>query len=157
MNLLTPHMLAQLFAQESNDPFLILFTLTHSSFAAPIRLVNNMQNVVSRGETYLAFPVNVTLPVDDGETAREINVEFDNVSLELIDELRSVTDQIGVKLEMIFASLPDTVQMSIDELFITNISYNKSRISARLFLDSFLATEMPNEKYGPFNFPGIFG
>lgn len=157
-NSLSPELLAQLYAQESNDPFLMLVTISHSSFAADIRLVNNSENIVSRGETFQAFPLKIRLPVDDGETNREVAIDFDNVSLEIIDEIRTVSsaERIRVKLEMILASIPDEVQMSLEELQILNVSYNKLRVSAKLGLDDFLNTELTSERYNPSNFPGIF-
>lgn len=155
-NDLSPYFLSQIFAQESSDPFLTLVTLTHESFDAPIRLVNNNEDIVSRGETFMAFPVKVRLPVDDGETAREFTLEFDNVALDLIDNIRSVTSQIGVKLELIFASIPDDVQISQEDLKIQSINYNSRVISARVILDNFLNIEVTSERYGPANFPGIF-
>lgn len=158
MNNLSPAMLAQLFAQESNDPFLTLMTLSHSTFAAPIRLVNNTQNIISRGETYSSFPATITLPVDDGEKARGVAIEFDNVSLELLDEIRSVnsSEQIQVKLEMVLASIPNEVQMSLEELKIGAVSYNKSRIKADLIIDNFLSTELTSERYTPTVYNGLF-
>ena len=155
-NQLSNELIAQLFSQESEDPFLTLVTLTHASFDAPIRLVNNTKDIVSRSNTYMAFPMKIRLPIDDGETAKEIAIQFDNVSLELIEEVRSVTTRIGVKLEMILASMPDVVQMSQEDLFISSISYNARSISARLVMDSFLNTEMTSERYNPSNFPGLF-
>lgn len=155
-NQLSPELIAQLFAQESNDPFLALVTLTHSSFAGPIRLVNNQENIVSRGNTFTAFPMKIKFPMDDGESAREVQLAFDNVSLELIDEIRSVTTSIGVSLELILASMPDQVQVSLEELIISTITYNKTQAVARLVLDSFLTTEVTSEKYNPQNFPGLF-
>lgn len=155
-NSLSPELLAQIFAQESDDPFLTLITLTHDTFAQDIRLVNNSRDIVSRGDTYRAFPVKIRLPVDDGETARNFTMEFDNASLELIEEVRSVTTQIKVKLEMILASLPDVVQMEQPELSIVSLSYNARSIRANVVLDNFLSTEVTSEKYGPGNFPGLF-
>lgn len=157
-NQLSPELLAQLYAAQSEDPFLTLITLSHSSFDQDIRLVNNSENVTSRGNIFKAFPVKIRLPVDDGETAREVAIEFDNVSLDLIKEIRTVTsgDRITVKLEMILASIPDDVQIALEDLFIMNVSYNKYRISARLGLDSFLNTELSSERYNPSNFPGLF-
>lgn len=156
MRSLSPELLAQLYSQESSDPFLTLLTLTHASFVSPIRLVNNQKDIVSRGDTYQSFPVKITLPADDGESAREISMEFDNVSLELLNEIRSVNDNIDVKLEMVLASIPNIVQISIEELKIQSVSYNKSRISAKLYLDNFLNTALSSERYQPSNFPGIF-
>lgn len=154
-NQLSPELLAQLFAQESNDPFLILLTLSHDSFGQ-IRLVNNSENITSRGQVFQAYPMNIRLPVDDGETARNFVIEFDNVALELIEEIRTVTDDIGVKLEMILASIPDEVQMVQDELTIQSLGYNLYKITAQVILDNFLGTEMTSERYGPTNFPGLF-
>jgi len=154
-NQLSPELLAQLYAQESSDPFLTLVTLSHPSFS-DIRLVNNQEAIISRGETYQPFPMRLRLPVDDGESARYFVIEFDNVGLELIEEIRSVTDAITVKLEMILASIPDSVQISQEDLKIQNISYNKSKITANIVLDNFLNTQMTSEKYTPTNFPGLF-
>jgi hypothetical protein len=148
-------LLAQLFAQESNDPFLMLLTISHSSFTT-IRLVNNTENIVSNGETFEAFPFKITLPPDDGESTREVAISFDNVSLELIDEIRTVTTPIDVKLDMILASNPDNIELSIEDLKMRSVSYNKYRVEAKLYMDSFLNVELTAEKYTPFNFPGLF-
>lgn len=147
---------AQLFAQNSNDPFLSLLTLTHESFAEDIHLVNNTVEIISNGITFHPFPMKITLPTDDGESLREVVIELDNVSQELIDELRSITGFIDVNLQMVLASNPDFVEVEISELKIRNINYNVSTIQANLFMDDFLNTELTSERYNPTNFPGIF-
>jgi hypothetical protein len=155
LNNLSSNLLAQIFGQSSSDPFLMLVTISHSTFPT-IYLANNTVDIVSRGITFSAFPMQVTLPSDDGETTREVRLELDNVSLALIEEFRKITTPPDVKVEMLLASDPNTIQLSIEELKLRNISYNKSRISARLFMDSFLNVEMTSEKYDPAIFPGLF-
>lgn len=154
-NQISNQLLAQLLSQESNDPFLTLVTLSHASFST-VRLVNNSENIISRSETFSNFPMRIKLPSDDGETTREVTIEFDNVSLELVSKLRSVSSPIDVKLEMVLASMPDVVQMSFEELKINSVSYNATTVSARLIMDSFLQTGMTSERYEPSNFRGIF-
>ena len=154
-NQLSPALLAQLYAQESDVPFLMLVTLTHPSFPT-IRLVNNSEDIVSNGETFIAFPMRIRLPMDDGESTREVSIEFDNVSLALIDELRTVTSPIDVKIDMILSSNPDDIQISLDELKMRNVTYNKQVVSARLYLDSFLNVELTSERYSPKLYPGLF-
>jgi hypothetical protein len=154
-NSLSPSLLAQLYSQESNDPFLTLVTLSHISFST-IRLVNNSKDVVSRGNTFTAFPFKIRLPVDDGETAREIQMEFDNVGLDLITPLRSVTGTVDVNIEMVLASIPNDVQLAVSDLKISTISYNKTKVTAKLYLDNFLNTALTSEKYDPTTFPGLF-
>jgi len=155
MRNLSNNLLSQLYFQESDDPFLMLVTLTHSSFGV-LYFVNNMEQITSRGNVYLPFPMKMTLPTDDGESLREVTMEFDNVSLELIEEMRTVTDYIDVTIEMVLASAPDDVEIELGELKIKDVSYNQSEVRARLFMDDFLNTEMTGEKYTPSNFPDIF-
>jgi hypothetical protein len=154
-NNISPELLAQLYAQESDDVLLFLVTLSHQSFS-DIRLVNNTENIVSNGNTYQAFPMDITLPTDDGETERQLQIEFDNVSLDLIDEIRSVTDPIQVKIELVLASNPNFIQYSYEELQIRTVGYNKFRIQAKLYMDSFLNVELTSEKYVPSLYPGLF-
>lgn len=155
-NQLSNELLTELYGQVSSDPYLTLFTLTHPSFTETIRLVNNSEDIVSNGETFIGFPVRVVLPPDDNETAREVNVQFDNISLELIDELRAVTTPIDVKIEMVLASNPDVVQQSIESLKFKGIQFNTQVITAKLVMDDFLNVGLTSERYTPTIFPGIF-
>lgn len=155
MKQLSNELRAELFSQESGDPFLMLVTLTHESFQ-DIYLVDNTVNITSRGVEYTAFPMEIILPPDDGVSARESQISFSNVGLELINELRSVKNPVGVKIEMVLASNPDQIQIEINDLRIRNITYDQQVISAKLYVDDFLSTEMASEKYTPKTFPGIF-
>lgn len=152
---LSPQLLAEMFGQVSNDPFLILLTISNPSFST-IKLVNNTVDIVSRGETYTAYPFRLTLPPEDGETQKDITLELVNISLELIDEIRAATTPITVDMEMILASNPDEVQLSVLTLKTKVVKYNQDAILATLYLDDFLSTELTSEKYGPDNFPGLF-
>jgi hypothetical protein len=154
-NQLSPELIHQLLSQESNDPFLTLLTLSHDSFST-IRLVNNTTDVVSRTETFIAFPFKIRFPVDDGESVREFSIDFDNVSLDLVDEIRSVTSPISIVIELVLSSIPDDVQMIQDNLKIQTITMNKHRVSAKIIVDDFLNIEMTGERYEPSNFPGLF-
>lgn len=154
-NNISPALLAQFYNQVSDDPFLMFVTLSHPDITS-IYLVNNTVNQTSRGQEYQAFPMEITLPTDDGESQREVQIDFDNVSLELIDELRSITTPMDVKIEMILASDPDTVQLSLEELKLRSVTYDKQKISAKLYMDSFLNVELTSEKYTPTNYPGLF-
>lgn len=144
----------QLFKQESEDPFLTLLTM--EAAGETFRLVNNSKNIISRGETYIAFPMKVRMPGDDGENVREFQLDLDNASLLLIKSLRSVTEPIPCKIEMILASMPDVVQMSVEDLLIRSVTYNKSQVTAKIVLDNFLTVAMTSERYTPSLYPGMF-
>lgn len=148
--------LAQIFGQNSDDPFLALLTLSHQSFST-IRLVNNTTQIVSNGNTFLPFPFKFTLPVDDGESLRELKLTIDNVGLELINELRSVVDPIDIKIELVLASNPDFIEIDYQDIKLRKIQVNKQTINGTLTLDDFLNTGLTGETYAPSNFPGLFG
>ena len=154
-NQLSTDLLYELYAQQSTDPFLVLLTLTTPS-GTTLRFVNDVVNLVSNGNTFTAFPMRIVLPRDDGESVREITIEFDNVGRTLISTFRTMTEPASVQLDLVLASMPDQVQVSFSELKIQSITYNAQTISCKLFMDSFLNTELTSERYAPSNFPGIF-
>jgi len=154
-NSLSPELLRQLYAQESDDPLLLLVTLTHESFS-PIYLVNNVESIVSNGKTFEAFPMIIRLSADDGENQKEVQISFDNVGLDLIDEIRTVVTPISVSIDMVLASDPDSIQTSIGDLKMRSVIYSASRITAKLYYDSFLNVELTSEKYTPDTFAGLF-
>lgn len=156
MRNLSPELLAQLYAQDSSDPFLMLLTMTHPDWVSPFRLVNNSSDVISRTHTYIAYPFNITLPVDDGETLRQAEITIDAVSQDLVVELRKLSTPVAIKLEMVVASLPDIVQIEVPGLQLKMIQYNAHQITGKLLMDDFLATSLDVEKYTPTVFPGIF-
>lgn len=145
---------AQLFAQNSPDPFLMLVTLTGDDFE--YRLANNTVDIVSGGRVFSAFPMKIQLPADDGENAREFQIEFDNASLLLLRALRSITDPIPCQIDMILASMPDVIQISIPDLKITSITYTKTKVTAKIVLDNFITVAMTSERYTPTAYPGMF-
>lgn len=155
-NEISTELKAQIFAQESDDPFLTLVSLSHPDFDT-IRLVNNSKDIISQGQTFQAFPMKIRLPVDDGETSRDFSIEFDNVSLELIESLRRVTTAISVRIDLILASMPNVIQMSHEDLVLKTVSYDAKKVSAKIALDNFLTVAMTSERYNPTNFPGLFG
>jgi hypothetical protein len=156
MNTLTAQMLTEIYGQQSGDAFLTLLTITHDTLPTPIRLVNNTEQIISNGQTYSAFPFKIVLPVDDGESLREVALELDNTSLELINLLRTVTDPLDVNLKMILASIPNDIQYELGELKIGSITYDKSNITAKLYQDNFMSSGLTSERYTPQNFPGLF-
>lgn len=149
------NLLSQMNSEISSDPFLILLTLNHPSFDT-VYLVNNNENITANGNVYLAFPFKATLPNDDGETQREVKLVIDNTSLELIEQIRTPTTPIDCKVQMVLASNPSVVEIEYEDLKIKDVTYTKQNISATLYLDDFLNTELTSEKYTPTVFPGIF-
>ena len=154
---LSSELLKLLTASEAADALLTLLTLTDPVFpGGEIRLVNNSSDVVSRGKVYTAMPFRITMPTEDGETNREVSIVIDNTSLEIIEYLRSTIEEIPAKVEIVLASLPDEVQIDMQDLVIRSAQYDVNNIQAKLSMDDFLNTEVTSENYNPSNFPGLF-
>lgn len=155
MTNLSNQLVTQMYGQESNDPFLSLLTLSHTNFGT-LHFVNNSEEIISNGMTFVPFPFTLVLPADDGEAVKDIQLLLDNTSLELIEELRSITDYIQVQIQLVLAANPDLVEVEVPGLKINNIEYNVSTITATLVLDNFLNTELASERYTPIFYPGLF-
>ena len=78
MRSLSNPLLAELCSQNSTDPFLTLITLEHPNFASTVYLVNNSEDITSNGQLFTAFPVEITIPADDGQTEKRAQIVFDN-------------------------------------------------------------------------------
>lgn len=143
-------------SQNTDEVFLFLLTLSHPDLVNPIRVVNNTENISSNGNVYTAFPFNLVLPQDDGESLPQVVITLSNVSLEFIDEIRGLNSALDVKLEIVLASSPGTVEMSIDGMKTYTISYDVQSIQATCQIEDVLNMSFPNELYLPSNFPGLF-
>lgn len=154
--MLSQKLIKAVLEQDTGEVFLLLLTFDHKSFPSPIRLVNNLEDIRSRGDLYQAFPLELTLPPDDGDTLPTVQITCQNASLELIDEIRSVQGPMSVRIELIMASTPDWVEASIEDLRVASVQYDKSAIQMTCTVDDLLNTSFPKERYLPSNFPGLF-
>jgi hypothetical protein len=143
-------------SQNTDQVFLFLLTLNHTDLTNPILVVNNTENITSNGNVYTAFPFNLVLPQDDGESLPQVVITLSNVSLEFIDEIRGLNGALDVKLDVILASSPNTIEMSIDGMKTYTISYDAQNIQATCQIEDVLNMSFPNELYLPSNFPGLF-
>lgn len=143
-------------SQNTDEVFLFLLTLSHQDLTTPIRVVNNTEYIISNGNVYTAFPFDLVLPQDDGQSLPQVVITLSNVNLEFIDEIRGLNGALDVKLEVILASSPDTIEMSIDGMKTYTISYDAQNIQATCQIEDVLNMTFPNELYLPSNFPGLF-
>ena len=142
--------------QNTDEVFLWLLTIQHQESNTIFRLVNNLDDIVSRGDTYMAFPFQFVLPEDDGETLPTIQISVDNVSLELIEIIRTYGTGITITAEIIMESAPDNVEYSIDDLSLVDATYNSQSITLTAQIQDLLNQRFPADDYLPRTFPGMF-
>lgn len=147
--------LASIHAQETGEVWLVLLTISHPSMATPIRVVNNNEDITSRGALYQAFPFDIVLPGEDPDGITKAVLRFDNVERTAITAIRSLTSPPSVTIEVILASAPDTVEIAFGGLTLRNVTYDAVQVEGELLFES-LWTEPITVTMTPSRFPGLF-
>lgn len=142
--------------QNTDQVFLWLLTITHEATGETHRLVSNIDDIVSRGETYMAFPFEFVLPSDDGETLPEIPIVIHYVSDELVALLRKHADGVVVLAEIILASAPDQPEYTIEDLVIKTVTYDAGQVTLTAKVEDLMSQRFPADDYLPRSFPGMF-
>ena len=145
-----------LYAPETAEAFLILLTLDHEGLAEPIRVTSDAVNTVSRGETFIAYPFDLTLPDDEENKSPRARLVIDNIDRQIVAVLRSLATPPTMKIEIIRAADPDTVEATFEDFRLINVTYDSSVIEGELAIEDFTAEPYPAASFTPGNFPGIF-
>ncbi len=147
--------LQSMHAQETGEVWLVLLTIGHASLAQPIRVVNNTENIVSRGAVFLAFPFEIVLPGEDPDGITRASLRFDNVERTAIGVIRGLDSPPTVTLEVVLASNPSTVEIAFEGLTLRNVTYDALQIEGELYFES-IFTEPITLTMTPSRFPGLF-
>ena len=143
-------------AQETDAVFLLLLTLDHEDLAEPIRVVNNTQDVASRGDTYIAYPFEITLPDEDPESVTRVTLRIDNVDREIVKNLRATTSPLSVGLEVVIAASPDTLEAGPFKMTLVSAEYDALTVTGELAFEDVLNEPFPGHSYVPSEYPGLF-
>lgn len=141
-------------AQHSSDPFLVLLTITHDDIA-PIYVVRNNKAIVSRGNTYLAYPFEIDLPTDTDQSPGA-RISIANVSRRIGKAIESLITAPTVKIEIVLASALDSVERTWDEFTLTQVSYDAMTVTATLAHISYWNEGWPKKIIRPALYPGLF-
>ena len=136
--------------------FLFLMTIVDTESGQTFRVVNNLEDVVSNGYTYTAFPFEITLPPDDGGTPQSMKVSTFNASRDLIEILRGTLEPPEVMVELITSNNPNDIHKRIDFLRVAGLEYNALSVSFDLVATSAFARQTQRHTYNQAEFPGLF-
>lgn len=149
--------LQAIFAQETGEAVFFLVTIDHSTWGTPVRMVNNNENIVSGGNTYYAFPVDIQLPNDTAEQMPRTKLKVCNVDREIIAALRALSTKPTVTLSIIFSSTPNTIEAGPFNMRLENYSYDAETVTGDLILEDILNEPFPQGTFNPGEYPGLFG
>jgi hypothetical protein len=156
MRNITNTLRAAINASATDQVILVLLTMAHPSLASTQRFVNNWTNVVSRGETFVAFPFDVTLPDDRDDEIVRIRLVIDNVDRAITAAIRSITSPPTFSLEVVRAAAPDTVEAGPFSCTLRNVQYDALTVSGDLTFEDILDEPYPQWAFTPAHFPGLF-
>lgn len=145
-----------LFAQETEQVFLPLVTITHPDLASPVRVVRNTEDIVSRGQEFIALGFDLTLPDDREETVPGMRLEIDNVDRRIVEAIRTITSPAQVTTEVVLASQPDTVEAAFEGYTLRGTEYDALRVTGTLTLEDVLNEPFPVGLFTPSVAPGLF-
>jgi len=144
-------------APETGEVFLLLLTISHASLAVPIRVANNLENVVSGGQTFVAFPFTIVLPDDKEDQAPKIHLVIDNVDRSIVQAVRTLTSPPTIQLDVALASQPDTLEASFPGFTLRQANYDQLVVEGDLTLEEIVLEPFPEGAFTPQDFPGIYG
>lgn len=148
------HAIDQLYKTHSEDPLLLLLTLKFPG-NNNYYYVNNNEDITSNGQLFTAMPFNFTLPSDTDEEIPELSITISNIGLELIDVLSNNTSEIYADVHLVFASVPNFIELPVEDLLLKGIVYDQSFITMSFGFDDILNIKIPSQTYSAVDFPGL--
>lgn len=136
---------------------LILLEIDHPELSQPVRVVNDMTDVTSNGDIYIAFPFRCVLPDDFENQLPKARLSIDNVSKDLMYWIEATGGGQGstVKFKQIMRSNPDLIEWEI-AMNLYNVNVTMQEISAELGFENLFGKPAVTFKYRPENSPGLW-
>jgi hypothetical protein len=141
--------------EQTAEVWLALLEITHPQLTTPIRVVNNTEDVVSNGVTYLKTAFRIKLP-DDSDALPSVQIEIDNVDRAVTDAARSINSPPTVTLLVVLASTPDVYEAGPFTFTMTDVNYSAETINGTMIFEDILNEPFPGESFDPARFPGLF-
>lgn len=164
MRVLSPAARRAIYAQETDEVFLALLLITDVGIEgnAPLRFVNNTENIWSRAngepepQEYLAFPFGLTLPDERDDQLLGIRLQIDNVDPRILAAVRPLTRSPRLRFYIILASSPDTVEAGPLEGLLAGYDADAQVISATLRTPEILSEPFPYRTFIPGEWRAVF-
>lgn len=144
-------------ATSADEPFLVMLEITHPDLVAPIRVVNDVVDLVSNGNTYIALPFRVTLPDDIRGQIPTASLEIDNIGRELTRWLEVSGGGQGAKCRIlqVMRSNPNLIEFNI-LLDLTNLSITNEVVSGSLGFVNTLGQVSTTINFTPTTAPALW-
>ena len=144
------------FGQETDEVFLVLLEIDHTDLDEPIRVTSDGVQTVSNGNTFVAYPFELSLPSNPETGISQAQLTIDNISQDIIVSIRNITTPPTVVIQVVLASAPNDVEAEFSGFELKNVSYDALTITGTLTIESFMNEPYPGGSFLPSTFPGLF-
>lgn len=154
-----------IYGQQTNDAFIVLLTISHDSWTDDVRVssdptqilpIAGVRGTVSNGDEYLFAPFSVNLPAQDDSGVARANISVENVSRELMQRIRSSTSAVGITIQVVLASDPDTAEMTASDFRLETVNYDAFTVSGDISVEYFDLEPFPAQRIVPSKWPAVF-
>jgi hypothetical protein len=147
---------AAVLAPETDRVFLHLLTIEVEGEVI-LRFVDNTENIVSRGETFIAAGFTIILPEQTSDAPRPCKLAIDNTDLAIFRTIKTAAGKaVSVSICVVMADTPDVYERGPLKYRLRNVSANKSTIEGEVH-DFYLADRsFPGGTYSPGDFEGMY-
>jgi hypothetical protein len=139
----------------ADDIGMVLITLNHIQLSEPIYVASADVDVVSRGITFLGWPVLVNLP-SHGSAPKRGRITLQNVDPRIGRLLRELKSNISVLFEYVSRDVPDEVEWDHGGLFLRNVEVNDILIQGEVVGHGTDPQNFPRTGASPATTPGLY-
>lgn len=144
------------FAQTTPECPVILLEIDHPTLSVPIRVCHNSEDVISNGDTYIAFPFLIDMPADRDDEIPRVTLTIDNIDRSIIQALREITSEPSVEMSIVLAGTPDDIEAGPFPMTLREITYDVWQIQGYLSYEPILDEPFPGDAFTPNYFPGLY-
>lgn len=156
-----------LFAQNSDVVVAFLLTITHPAIVTPIRFSTDATQrittdplrygTISRTNTYYFVGVDILMPQEAERQAPTSKMMISNVDRSMIPTARSIAaPPPKVQIEAVLTSAPDTVEYTVPQMDMVNLTYDAATLTFDLAIDAFATEPFPAGSFEPKYFAALF-
>lgn len=148
---------ANINAVNGDEPALCLLEIDHADLAAPIRVVNDVENLTSNGDLFAAAAFDITLPNDLEGQMPSASLSIDNVDESIGDSIEATGGARGAtcRVMQVLRSYPDVIEWETT-LKLKRIVLKGGRVASQLGYDDILNIPGIAVVYSPVTAPGLY-
>jgi hypothetical protein len=167
---MSPNALKAVFSPDADDDLIILLTIYNplnenevlfrlaDGFTKRISETESevIYGVTSNGFDYTFIPMQISLPSEDEAQAPRCSIVMHDVTRYLTPVIRNITAPPRIKLELVLTKTPNVVEVSFNDFYVNNFSYNADSVTADLAMTDYEREPFPMHSFTPRYFPGMF-